>query len=224
MINFTLEALIYLTENFVSKPTGITLLDDRYEWQHLVNGAEWPYYRFFYELVNLLTPRLVVELGGYQGTAAAHFAAGCPEATVITIDHHTDPGDEYNKTRMLEVAERFANIVYIQGWTNPELAASQYGKHALGNAPNALPQVMEYGKIDILFIDSWHTYQNARIDFDTYQPLLNSPALVICDDIQAGGDEYSPISGMLRFWEELPGEKFLNATLHPGTNLGFVKC
>jgi predicted O-methyltransferase YrrM len=220
---FNLLDLEILASHFSPFPTNDDFLNGRYDWQKISNGVEWPYYRFFHYLSYLLQPGLVVELGGYQGTAAAHFAAGYPEATIITIDHHTDPGDEENRAKMLQVCERYKNVVYIQGWTNPHLAEQQFGKHALGNAPDALSQVTELDKkIDILFIDSWHTYDNAMLDWRCYRPLLNNPALVICDDIQDGEQEHAPISGMLRFWEELPEPKFLNGNLHPGTNMGFI--
>jgi predicted O-methyltransferase YrrM len=225
MKDFDVWDLEYSAVHFSPIPTGNDFLDSRYQWQMVSNGAEWPYYRFFYHLSNILQPGLVVELGGYQGTGAAHFAAGYNKATVITIDHHTDPpSDEENKAKMLQACDYFSNIKYIQGWTNPELAASQFGQHALGNAPDAYSKVKELNKkIDILFIDSWHTYSNAKIDWETYKLLLNNSALVICDDIQDGGDEHSPISGMMRFWDEMPEPKFLNSNLHPGTQMGFIK-
>jgi predicted O-methyltransferase YrrM len=198
-------------------------LDSRYEWQAGANGAEWPYYRFFHCLAAMLQPGLTVELGGFQGTAAAHFAAGWPNGKVITIDHHTDPGDEFNKTRMVEAAARYDGLHYIQGWTNPVAAKRERGRHHLGDAPDALPQVRASAPIDILFLDSWHTYDNAMLDWQHYQRLMNSPGLVICDDIQGGGGADDPIQGMLDFWNEIYDLKFLNANLHPGTNLGFVK-
>lgn len=224
MKDFDLYDIEFIATRFRPLPLYDNFLNNRYEWQKVSNGQEWPYYRFFYHLAKRLKPGLTVELGGYQGTAAAHLAAGWPQGTVATIDHHTDQGDQENQAKMLQSCDIYPNLMYIQGWTNPELAASQFGQHSLGNAPDALPHIVGINKpIDILFIDSWHTYQNAMIDFSTYRELLNSPALVICDDIQDGGDEFSPISGMLRFWRELPEPKFLNANLHPGTNMGFVK-
>lgn len=225
MKDFSISALEIKAKSFLPEPLGDNFLDTRYEWQKTANGVEWPYYRFFYRITQILEPRLVVELGGWRGTAAAHFAAGYHSemAQVITIDHHTDEGDQYNQLEMKQVCERYKNITYVQGWTNPEAADRERGHHSLGDAPCALPVVEQAGKIDILFIDSWHNYENAMLDWMYYRPLLNSPALVICDDIQAGGDKYSPISGMYDFWQELPEPKFLNANLHPGTNMGFVK-
>jgi len=221
---FDIEHLEHMAMRFNPLPTGDNFLDNRYEWQELVNGVEWPYYRFFYHLSKMLQPDLIVELGGWQGTAAAHFAAGWPSGSVITIDHHTDTGDEYNKLIMSKACDKFENLVYVQGWTNPEVAEREKGNHALGDAESAFGFVRSVrNKIDVLFIDSWHTYSNAVLDWKYYQPLLNSPALVICDDIQEGETDGDPISGMMRFWNELPEPKFLNSNLHPGTQMGFLK-
>lgn len=228
MKDFNIEALEKLSAGFVSYPSGDYLLDSRYDWQKNQNGVEWPYYRFFHFLSRLYEPKMVLEIGSYQGTAAAHFAAGNPEATVITVDHHSDPGDEENALKVLEVLDEYSNIIFYRGWSTPKLAATQKGKHALGDVKDVYQNIVDstlyHGtKIDILFIDGWHHYEWARLDWETYSPLLNEPALVICDDIQEGGGEFDPIQGMLKFWDELPEPKFLNANLHPGTNMGFLK-
>lgn len=234
MKNFKFEDLEQIARSFIPEPTGHDLLDQRYNWQKNENGAEWPYYRFFYHLAQIYSPRLVVELGSYQGTAAAHFAGGMSITkgvipAIVTIDHHSDPGDESNQFKILQAQEEFPNLIYYyQGWTTPELAEAQKGQHFRGDIDDAYHRVVEFIKrsgngIDILFIDSWHCYKYAMMDWNAYSPLLNKPALVICDDIQGGGGEFDPIQGMLDFWNELPAPKFLNANLHPGTNMGFVK-
>lgn len=228
MKHFDIDELQYIAKHFEALPTNDEFLDSRYDWQKNQNGAEWPYYRFFYYLTQCLQPDLILELGTYQATAAAHFAAGNEKCTVLTVDHHSDPGDDGNQLKVLEAQDVFPNLIYYQGWTSPQLAASQKGHHARGDVGDVYQKIVDHTTyynrgIDILFIDSWHCYEYAKLDFETYKPLLSSPALVICDDIQAGGGPESPIQGMLEFWNELPGPKFLNANLHPGTNLGFVK-
>ena len=225
MIDFTLDdikQIISLSLELGS--TGDNFIDSRYEHHRIKFGHHWPYYRTFYLLAAHLKPSLIVELGGWQGTAAAHFASGNHNSIVITIDHHTDPGDEHNQALMLAASERYPNLQYIQGWTTETLANSQRGKHALGDAPNAYPIIAQLDTfIDMLFIDSWHRYDEAMDDWNTYSQLLASPSLVICDDIQGGGDEHSPIAGMLDFWNDLPGEKFLENRIHPGAQMGFIK-
>lgn len=230
-MKFDLETIREKIKTFDPQPTGDPFLDGRYDWQRYDNAVEWLYYRFFYWLAKTYDPRLVVELGGFQGTAAAHFAmgqkAGNPEqpGKTITIDHHTDLGDELNQVKMNEaVAYCHPNLIYAQGWTTQYLAQEQRGNHARGDAPSAYPIVLQAAsKIDILFIDSWHVYEYAKEDWEAYSPLLNSPALVICDDILDENRPGFPISGMREFWEELPGEKFLEDRLHPGSRMGFLK-
>lgn len=196
-------------------PIGYAFLDNRYT-EHFHQGGSHFYYRLFYYLAQFLQPNFMVELGGWQGTAAAHFAAGYPDATIVTIDHHTDPGDEENKVKMLEAEAQYDNLHYIQGWTTGILADRERGHHALGDAINAYPNVARFGhKIDILFVDSWHMYKEAVLDWVQYSFLLASPSLVICDDISD--------KGMLRFWNELPGKKNLETIPHPGFPMGFLK-
>jgi len=230
--DFDFAELEQIAVQFNPIPTNDEFLDRRYEWQKNENGAEWPYYRFFYYLSQVLKPSLVLELGSYQGTAAAHFASGMGEMvslrSIITVDHHTDPGDLDNQLKVLEAQDTYLNLIYFQGWTTPHLATENKGKHALGDVDDVYQLIADHIKysdcgIDILFIDSWHCYEYAKMDWEAYRPLLSSPALIICDDIQAGGGPESPIQGMMQFWEEMPGPKFLNANLHPGTNMGFVK-
>lgn len=235
MRDFDIEILEQMAKRFNPLPTNDTFLDQRYEWQKNDNGVEWPYYRFFYHLSKMLQPNIVLELGTYQGTAAAHFAAGCQGSVIITVDHHTDPGDNDNQLKVLEAQDFFRNLIYYQGWTTPNLAALQKGKHQLGNVGSVYQNIenctlLLLQGIDILFIDSWHCYKYAKADFEMYRPLLSSPALVICDDIQDGGGPESPIQGMMQFWDEMPEPKFLNSNLHPGKTesgkkkyMGFLK-
>ncbi len=223
MKDFDLSVLEHMASRFTPLSTNVSFLDIRYEWQKNANGVEWPYYRFFYHIASMLRPKLTVELGGYQGTAAAHFAAGFNRGFVVSIDHHTDAGDEENQGRMIAATMAFNNIDYFQGWTTDSLAEENKGKHALGNAGSVYKEILHYveyqGKIDILFIDSWHTYEHAMADWEAYKPLMNSPALVICDDVEDKGI----IVGMEKFWEEIPEPKFLNSNLHPENQMGFFK-
>ena len=187
-------------------PTGDKFLDTRYVESLPTLGHVQPYYRLFFQIAQLLKPGLVVELGGWQGTGAAHFASG-GAGTVATIDHHTDPGDDIHRKRMLAAAQRYSNMFYFQGWTWDKV-----------NEVKALGK-----RIDILFIDSWHVYDYAMRDWNDYSPMLASPALVICDDIM--GDNGATIVGMQRFWQERSQEResFLSEVPHAGVPMGFIK-
>jgi predicted O-methyltransferase YrrM len=206
MKDFTLEDIKRIVSQAEHGATGDQFIDYRYNHHETKFNHTEPYYRVFYHLAKFLEPKLTVELGGWQGTAAAHFASGYEGGGVITIDHHGDPGDDMNKSLMQAAENRYLNLVYIQDWTW-----------------NALQIVKQYNTpIDILFIDSWHQYEYAMRDWNDYSPLLASPSLVICDDIMKGDGPV--IAGMQRFWDELPGQKWLDeGTIHRGIPMGFIK-
>ncbi len=205
-----------VTRALREEPTGDVWLDNRYNEQRATINHTNPYYRLFYLIAQQLKPNVVVELGGWQGTAAAHFAAGHPEAMVITIDHHSDPGDDLNRAKMLGVVDRYPNVNYVQGWTSPGFV-EEYHKGQEG-WPD-VKKLLGRKKIDILFIDSWHEGRYFKRDYDQYSPLLANPALVICDDIL----DTPLFLDMVAFWDSLPGEKFLNDEVHPGIPMGFIK-
>lgn len=206
MKDFTLDDIRRMIDlSLESDVTGDYFLDVRYDANFQKFGHPNLYWRTFYHLTRFLQPTLTVELGAWQATAAAHLAAGWREGTVITIDHHTDPGDDENKRLAEEAANRYPNLIYLQGWTwDRKETVANYG-----------------ADIDILFIDSWHQYEYAMRDWNDYSPLLGSPALVICDDLIGGNGPV--IAGMKEFWNDLPGEKFLETRIHPGFPMGFIK-
>ena len=227
MKQFTLDDIKHIIDYSVDVgPTGYPFIDDRYQ-AHIDKFNEpFSYYRLFFHLAQKLEPQLTVELGGWQGTAAAHFAQGYTGNTVLTIDHHTDPGDDLNRVKMGEAENEYPNLTYIQGWTRQDLVESQRGKHALGNAESAYFDIKYYVSrietgIDILFIDSWHNYDEAMADWDAYEPLLSDLALVICDDISSKSE--LPAVGMWEFWEAMSGEKFLEDRMHIGVPMGFMR-
>ena len=224
LMKFNLKEIKKMAESHEGELTRNTFLDSRIEGMRNPTGHVAAYYAFFHLLAQRYKPSVIVELGAWQGTSASCFAAGCPDSLVITIDHHTDPGDQENKLKTIECTREFENLRYIQGWTCTQLYEEEKDKHSLAGQ-NAYPKVLEClggQKIDILFIDSWHRYDQAKKDWEAYKPLLNSPALVICDDILEG-TVGSGIENMVKFWYELEGENFLNGGLHAGYPMGFLK-
>lgn len=224
-MKFELKNIKEQIRKFKGKPTGIPFLDKRFNAMKNPEGYTALYYRFFFALVQTYKPRTIVELGAWQGTSAAHFAAANNETLVITVDHHTDPGDQENRLMTIEATENFGNLKYHQGWTCDRIYNEQKDLHSLGKGQNAFPKVvkeLDGRKIDILFIDSWHEYKQAKKDWYAYTPLLSDNALIICDDILQG-TVGSGIDNMRKFWDEIKAEKFLDTKLHKGYPIGFVK-
>lgn len=185
----------------LEEPTGNDFIDARYYEQLKWQRDTLPYYKLFYLISQTYKPNFVVELGSYQGTAAAHFAAGNPMGDVITIDIHRE--DKEAQKRVLEAEEHFPNLTYLNMWTW-----------------EAVPLISSLEKkIDILFIDAWHDYEHCKTDWDCFAPFLNDGALIILDDVL---DNAGTFEGMEKFWEEVPYEKFLDTRLHRNIPMGFV--
>jgi predicted O-methyltransferase YrrM len=225
-MQFNLKEIEEMAADHVAKPLGIPFLDNRIEEMRNPQGHVADYYSFFYEFTKRFKPNVVVELGSWQGTSAACFAAGDIQHTsVFTIDHHTDlPNDAISKDLTLKASDAYENLHYYQGWTCPKLYEEQKDLHSIPGE-NAFPKLLSRlnsRKIDVLFIDSWHEYHQAKKDWDAYKPLLNDEALIICDDILEG-TVGSGIDNMQKFWDEMEGEKFLNNNLHQGYPMGFLK-
>lgn len=203
MNNFTLDDIRKLVaESLKEAPTGNPWLDARYDEQVGIIGHTNPYYRLFYLIAQTLKPEFVVELGSWRGDASAHFSLGNPNSTVIAVDIHRD-NDIAGMAKLQEAVNLLPNLTWLQAWSWDAIDTIR---------------VID-AKIDILFIDAWHDYQYAKREWDLYSPLLASPALVICDDITTNFN----FEGMIRFWEELPGEKFLNNEVHRHVPMGFLK-
>jgi predicted O-methyltransferase YrrM len=203
MNNFTLQDIKLLIDIALQeKPTGNAWLDARYNEQIGIVGHTQPYYRLFYLIAQTLKPRLTVELGCWRGDSSAHFAVGNPEGQVVCVDIHKD-SDHAGLASLNEAVAHLPNMSFLQMWSWDAVEPIK-----------ALNQ-----PISILFIDAWHDYKYAKLEWDLYSPLLDSPALVICDDITAGYN----FDGMLKFWDELPEPKYLSTEgLHKEIPMGFV--
>lgn len=215
MKNFNLDDIKRLIEQSLKEePTGDDWLDSRYNEQVHWIGHTNPYYKLFYLIAKELKPELTVELGSWQATGAAHFAAGNPEGQVITCDIHKD--DKNAQIRAIEAASHYENLTYLNRWTVDKIGQDATGQQVIGavsfieNLPN---------KISILYIDAWHNYKYVKWEWEAYLPLLASPALVIFDDVT---NDYN-FEKMTEFWEELPEPKYLSKDgLHKEIPMGFV--
>ena len=146
------------------------------------------YYRFFRLLTERMKPRCSVELGLGGGGCSLHMALGYPNGRVIGIDRRN-----IYPAHFAHVIETCPNFEF---WHMDSIeAATRY-------EGMALPPV------DILFIDTLHTYERTMAEFAAWESLLASDAVVILDDLFRGG--------MDRVWQELPGEKARFDLLHIG--------
>jgi len=146
--------------------------------------ASNPYYDFMYRLVEHYKPRLVVELGTCTGGSTSYLAAGCPETRVISVD----------KIQHEETVKRLSVFPNVDLWT--------YNT----NDPAFKERLAKEGPIDILFIDTEHTYAQVRAEFESLCGFVRPAGMILLDDMK--------MVGMDRFWSELAEEKMALSHLH----------
>jgi len=151
-----------------------------------------PYYRFFRLLAQEFRPSLSVELGVCGGGGGFHLALGNPEGNVIGVDLTKVEYEEH--IRYIE--EHCDNYFFLE--KDSVLASLEIFEH--------------FGAIDILFIDTIHTYERTLIEFNAFRPYMSDKYVICLDDLLRPGMEEA--------WKELPGNKLRLDFLHPGSTEG----
>lgn len=151
-----------------------------------------PYYRFLKRLAEHLQPALSIELGVCGGGGSLHLALGNPQGRVVGVDFAYDHPEQIEHIR-----GNCANFVFWQG-------------DSIESARNVF---LEYGPIDILFIDTVHIFQRTVDEFEAWRPYLSYGAVVCFDDLNR--------AEMGNFWDVLPANKARLDALHPTAEGGF---
>ncbi len=150
-----------------------------------------PYYRFLRILAENIHPSLSVELGVCGGGGSLHLAMGWLDGVVVGIDNQDDHQDN---VRYIE--DNYRNFIF-------ELADSTgIAKHIH----------QRYGKVDILFIDTTHTYEQTMKEYKAWLPFMSDEGLICFDDLLR--------PGMSQLWSDLPNPKIRFDYLHDGAENG----
>ena len=154
----------------------------------LETAQDWaPYFNFLFYLASYMSPKIIVELGVLHGLSTAHLAAGAPEATVIGVDI-----DLSN----LCPAFPWKNVIFLEG-----------------DPLKIFPSFPHGPSIDLLFIDSEHTYDVTMGQYQKFRPFVSSGGVILMDDIRMKEE-------MSQAWEEIPDPKIEFPLLH-AEHLGF---
>lgn len=150
-----------------------------------------PYYRFLQVAARHLQPQLSVELGVCGGGGGLHLAMGWPNGQVVGIDLVEDHKENTDFIK--------ANYPNFRLWLGDSIELAQSVR-------------LQYGLVDILFIDTIHTYEQTIDEFNTWQIYLSHKAIVCLDDLNR--------DGMGQAWDDLPGHKVRLDMLHSGSSEG----
>ena len=140
------------------------------------------YVRFFYAWVEQTQPQLVVETGTDQGRSGIHLAMGHPGTKVVSIDIDHACAGHLNAFGLHNVEAVTANSTYT---------FSRFKDRS----------------IDLLFLDSLHTYEHVTREIELFLPKMRKGGLVFMDDIHLGDT-------MERAWADIEFPKREISELH----------
>lgn len=145
------------------------------------------------------SPRWIMELGVDYGFSLFHIALDFPEALVIGVD-------PYGVSACHDDAEAWVHA-HMDHFPNVE-----HWKVSGVEAAKVWSELQVKRKVDLLHIDAFHDYESVKADCEAWLPHLVPGATVMLHDVVSYPD------GVGRFFNELPGEKFLIPDCH---GLGF---
>ncbi|MEY4483427.1 MAG: hypothetical protein RL693_879, partial [Verrucomicrobiota bacterium] len=169
----------------------------RYTPRYLSGQSAWvQHLPFGYDLVSLLQPSTIVELGTWLGDSFFTFCQAVRDeqisATCYAVDHWK--GDEQAG------AASFALFETVQ-----QHCAQQYQSFAylMRSEFSMAAQEFETETIDLLHIDGFHSYESVRNDFELWFPLVKDGGVVLFHDIKVRSSVDHHNFGVWKLWEEL---------------------
>lgn len=143
-------------------------------------------------LVDLLRPRLLVELGTHWGDS---YCAFCQAVTLVgaptrCVAVDTWSGDEH--------AGYYENSVYDSLRTHHDARYAEFSTLRRATFDEAQSDFADK-TIDLLHIDGLHTYEAVRHDFEHYFSKLSDKAIVLFHDTAVRDNGF----GVWQFWDEI---------------------
>jgi len=166
-----------------------------------------------------IKPKVVVEIGAFQGGTLALFTQVAPSnCQFLSIDI------AFGVPQTLafrKFATRQQEVRCIRG-DSSDIGVREKVKKWLGKS-----------KIDVLFIDGDHSYQGVKADFENYSPMVRKGGLIIFHDIvedyttRYGKPTPSYTGGVPQFWKELKSagyvyEEFIENSSQDGFGIGVI--
>ncbi len=160
---------------------------------HRIVSSAWiEHVPFGMTIVELMQPRLLVELGVYLGVSYCGFCQAIDQLGLETRAFGIDTweGDAhsgYNDPAILDELRAYHDPLY-----------GRFSSLLKSKFHDAL-DCFDEGSIDLLHIDGYHTYEAVREDYSSWLPKMSSRGVMMFHDIRAR----LPGFGVWRLWEEI---------------------
>ena len=189
-------------------------------WNHLIcfvvpnritlHSAWYEHIPFAMFLVDLLRPKMIVELGTHYGDSYCAFCQAVKELHLDTACYAVDTwkGDSQSGFYGPKV------LADLRAHHDP--LYSSFSRLIQSTFDEALEH-FDAGTVDLLHIDGYHTYESVRHDFETWLPKMSSHGLVLFHDINVREQDF----GIRKFWDEVR-LKYLHFEFRHGHGLGVL--
>ena len=146
--------------------------------------------------IDVLRPRVLVELGSHAGVSYCAFTQAVKALGVSSACYAVDTWEGDAHTNKSEAA--YAGNVYDDLKKHHDPRYAGFSTLVRSTFEAAVGSFAD-GSIDLLHIDGYHTYDAVRSDFGTWQAKLSDRAVVLFHDINERGSDF----GAWRFWDEV---------------------
>ncbi len=174
-------------------------------------GKSWSMHLpFGLALVQMVKPRIIVELGTFQGESYCAFCQSVKRLGLDTRCYAVDTwrGDGHSGFYRDDV------INDLRAHHDP--LYSGFSTLISGTFDDAIDKFQD-GEIDLLHIDGAHTYEAASHDFHTWLPKISARGIVMLHDI----NEHQRDFGVWRLWAEM-ADKYPHFEFKYGHGLGII--
>ncbi|HEV8284097.1 MAG TPA: class I SAM-dependent methyltransferase [Chitinophagaceae bacterium] len=165
---------------------------------------------FAFWIVEVIKPKVVVELGVHNGASYFSF---CQAIKILDIDSTCYGVDNWQGD---EHAGFYGPEVYENVINHNSSHFSRLSTLIRSSFDEAVNYFID-GTIELLHIDGLHTYDAVKHDFETWLPKLSSNAVVLFHDINVRERNF----GVFKFWEELK-TRYNNFQFDFGHGLGVI--